>query len=128
MIVAFQLQLKILSHVISQKTFKQVFHSNEHKCVEKIISFKILQELCWRPLCQNPLYMVIKTLDEMKEKFPPKFTKIYPKKCKFLPKVAPPSVLSPNPIKITSSLGPFKYCSCKPCVPCKYLKILLDII
>jgi len=35
LIVPFQLQLKILIHVISQKTFGQVFHSNEHKYVEK---------------------------------------------------------------------------------------------
>jgi hypothetical protein len=31
----FQLQLKSLIHVISQKKFEQVFHSNKHKCVEK---------------------------------------------------------------------------------------------
>jgi hypothetical protein len=30
-----EMQLKILIHVISQKTFGQVFHSNEHKYVEK---------------------------------------------------------------------------------------------
>jgi len=35
LIVPFQLQLKNLIHVISQKTFGQVFHSNEHKYVEK---------------------------------------------------------------------------------------------
>ncbi len=35
MIVPFQLQLKSLTHVISQKTYGQVFHSNKHKCVEK---------------------------------------------------------------------------------------------
>jgi hypothetical protein len=50
-------QLKSLTnHVISQKTFGQVFHSNEHKhvekryYVEKLISFERWQELCWRPL------------------------------------------------------------------------------
>ncbi len=42
----FQLQLKILTHVISQKTSRQVFHSNEHKYfekkhfVEKLLSFE----------------------------------------------------------------------------------------
>ncbi len=35
LIVPFQLQLKFLIHVISQKTFGHVFHSNEHKYVEK---------------------------------------------------------------------------------------------
>jgi hypothetical protein len=35
LIVPFQLQLKSLTHVISQKSFGQVFHSNEHTCVEK---------------------------------------------------------------------------------------------
>jgi hypothetical protein len=35
LIVPFQLQLKSLTHVISWKTFEQIFHSNEHKCVEK---------------------------------------------------------------------------------------------
>jgi len=34
-IVPFQLQLKSLTHVISQKTSKQVCHWYEHKCVEK---------------------------------------------------------------------------------------------
>jgi hypothetical protein len=27
--------IEILIHVISQKTYEQVFHSNKHKCVEK---------------------------------------------------------------------------------------------
>jgi hypothetical protein len=41
LIVPFQLQLKILIHVISQKTFGQVFHSNEHKhAIEKLFSFE----------------------------------------------------------------------------------------
>jgi hypothetical protein len=35
LIAPFELQLKNLTQVISQKTSKQVFHSNEHKCVEK---------------------------------------------------------------------------------------------
>jgi hypothetical protein len=35
LIVPFQLQLKFLIQVISQKTFGQVFDSNEHKYVEK---------------------------------------------------------------------------------------------
>jgi hypothetical protein len=29
------IKLKSLTHVIPQKTSRQVFHSNEHKCVEK---------------------------------------------------------------------------------------------
>jgi hypothetical protein len=40
LIVPFQLQLKYLTHVISQKTSRQVFHSNEHKCLEKNILLK----------------------------------------------------------------------------------------
>ncbi len=41
LIVPFQLQLKFLIHVISQKIFGQVFHSNEHKYdVEKLFSFE----------------------------------------------------------------------------------------
>ncbi len=35
LIIPFQLQLKSLAHGISQKTCGQVFHSSEHKCVEK---------------------------------------------------------------------------------------------
>jgi len=35
LIIPFQLQLKSLTHVISQKTSRQVFYSKEHKCVEK---------------------------------------------------------------------------------------------
>ncbi len=37
LIVPFQLKLKILTHVISQKKCLklQVFHLNEHKCVKK---------------------------------------------------------------------------------------------
>jgi hypothetical protein len=42
LIVPFQLQLKFLIHVISQKTFGHVFHSNEHKYVEKTFCWKII--------------------------------------------------------------------------------------
>ncbi len=65
--------------MISQKTYGQVFHSNEHKCVwkkhyvEKLLSFERLQELCWRILYQNSFYMFIKMLDDIKEKLPPKY-------------------------------------------------------
>jgi len=69
--------------------------------------------------------MFIKALDETKEKLPPKYT---PKKYILGLKIAPPNVLSPNPIEITLSLGPLKYCSHKPYILCKYFKILLDII
>ncbi len=41
MIVPFQLQLKSLIHVITQKSSGQVFHSNEHKRVEINILLKI---------------------------------------------------------------------------------------
>jgi hypothetical protein len=30
------------------------------------------KKLCWGPLYQNPFYMFIKMLDEIKEKLPPK--------------------------------------------------------
>jgi hypothetical protein len=46
LIIPFQLKLKSLTHMISQKTSRQVFRSNEHKCVEKnhfvenLLSFK----------------------------------------------------------------------------------------
>ncbi len=63
--------------MISQKTFGQVFHSNEHKCVEKnhfvenLFSFERQQELCQRLLYQTPFYMFIEMLNEIKEKLPP---------------------------------------------------------
>jgi hypothetical protein len=78
-----------------KKKYAQVFHSNEHiKCIEKInfvknlFSFERWQELCWRPLYQNPFNMFIKMLDEIKEKLPPKsfFSCL---------KRPPPSVFSP---------------------------------
>ncbi len=63
-----------------KKTSGQFFYSNKHKCVEKkhfigkLPSFERWQELCWRLLYQNPFYMFIKMLDEIKEKLPPKYT------------------------------------------------------
>jgi hypothetical protein len=48
-----------------KKTSGQVFHSNEHKCVEikkiveKIISFERWKKKCYGPLYQNPFYMFI---------------------------------------------------------------------
>jgi len=41
LIVPFQLQLKILHHVISQINLDKFFISNEHKCVEKKYLLKI---------------------------------------------------------------------------------------
>jgi hypothetical protein len=87
LIVLFQPQLKSLIQMILQKTYGQVFHLSEHNCVEKkhfvekLLSFKRWQELCWRPLYQNPFFMFFKMLDEIKEKVPPKHT---PKKKYFL--------------------------------------------
>ncbi len=43
--------------------------------VEKLLSFEKWQESCKRFLYQNPFYMFIKMLDEIKEKLTPK---IYP--------------------------------------------------
>jgi hypothetical protein len=74
-------------NVISQKTYGQVFHSNEHKCVgkkhfvEKWISFKRWQELCWRSLDQNLFYMFIEMSNEIKENLAPKYI---PQKIHFL--------------------------------------------
>jgi len=91
-IVPFQLQLKSFTHVISQKTYGQVFHSNKHKCVEKkhfvekLSSFESWQELCWRHLYQTSFYMFINTLDEIKENCT---QNIPPKKYIFLPKMPP---------------------------------------
>jgi hypothetical protein len=68
----FNYNWKVWLECDSQKTYGQVFHSNEHKCVEKKhfvekwISFKTWQELCWRSLYQNPFYMFIKMLNEIK--------------------------------------------------------------
>jgi hypothetical protein len=96
LIVPFQLQMEILIHVISQKTYGWVFHSKEHKCgekkhfVEKLFSFKRWQELCWKPLYQNPFDVFIKMLDEILKKMPPKYS---PKKYIFLPKVPPPPIV-----------------------------------
>ncbi len=102
LIISFQLQLKSLTHMISQKTSRQVFHSNEHKCVrknhfvEKLLSFERWQELCCRLLYQNSFCMFIKMLDEIKEKLLPKYTKIYQKTSTFSCLKQPPcSVFSP---------------------------------
>jgi hypothetical protein len=64
--------MKFFTHVISQKTSRQVFQSNEHKCVEKkyfvenLLSFEKSQELCWRHLYQNQFYMFINKLNGIK--------------------------------------------------------------
>jgi len=50
------------------------------------------QELCCRPLYQKPFYIFIKTLDEIKEELPPKYTKIYAKKSTFFYLKQPPLV------------------------------------
>jgi hypothetical protein len=52
--------------------------------VEKLLSFERSQELCWRPLYQNPFYTFIKTLDENLKNFPQNNTKHTPKKVHFL--------------------------------------------
>ncbi len=88
----FNLQLKSLTYVISQKTYGQVFHSNKHKCVEKLLSFERWQELWWTPLYQNSFYMFIKMLNDV----PKIYQNIPKKKYIFLIKATPPhSVLSP---------------------------------
>jgi hypothetical protein len=82
----------------------QVFHSNEHKCVEKkhfvkkLLSFERWQELCWRLLYQNPFYMFLKMLNEIKEKMP----KLYPPKSTFYCLKRPPcNVFSPMVVILT---------------------------
>jgi hypothetical protein len=55
--------------VISQKHLDEVFDANKHNYVgEK----KFVENLCCKPLYQNPFNMFIKKLDEIKEKLPPK--------------------------------------------------------
>ncbi len=57
------------THVISQKHLDEVFDANKHNYVgEK----KFVENLCCKPLYQNPFNMFIKKLDEIKEKLPPK--------------------------------------------------------
>jgi hypothetical protein len=48
--------------MISQKTFKQVFHSNKHKCVEKKIVEKLLSFEKWQELCSRPLNFISKSI------------------------------------------------------------------
>jgi hypothetical protein len=66
--------MKSSTHVISQKNhLDEVFIQTNIiifilLIVEKLLSF----ELCWRHLYQNPFYMFIKMLNEIKEELPPK--------------------------------------------------------
>ncbi len=75
--------------MFSQKTSRQVFHLNKHKCVkkhfiEKRFSFEDDKNNVKGFYIKNSFYMLIKMLDEIKEKLPPKYTKIYPNKIHFL--------------------------------------------
>jgi hypothetical protein len=85
--------------MISQKTSRQVFHSNEHKCVEKkhfvekLLSFEIMTRIMLEPLYQNPFYMFIKMLDEFLKNCPQNISK---KEYIVLSKVTPHNVLSPK--------------------------------
>jgi len=64
--------------------------------VEKLLPFERWQKLFWRFLYQNPFYMFIKMLNEIKEKnFPKIYQNITLKKYIFLLKVTPCSVVSP---------------------------------
>jgi hypothetical protein len=70
------------------KTYGQVFHSKKHKCVEKkfvkkLLPFERWQKLFWKFLYQNPFYMFIKTLDEIKKKTTPKIYQNITKKNTF---------------------------------------------
>jgi hypothetical protein len=91
--------IKILINVISQKTFGQAFHSNEHKFVEKNILLKNYFHLKDNKnyvggLCMKFHFICfIKMLDEIKEKVPPKRYKMYPKKSNL--KQPPCLMLSP---------------------------------
>jgi hypothetical protein len=86
LIVQFQLQLRILICVISQKTFEQVFHSNEHKCVEKkhfvikLLSFEKWEELL-QPFVSRSILYVYQNARWNQRKISPK---LYPKKIYFL--------------------------------------------
>jgi len=80
-----------------KKTSKQVFHSNNHKCVEKqvvenLFSFQKWQELCWKS--KSNVYV---TLDEFFLKNTPKIIQNIPKKRTFSCfKLSPRYVLSPH--------------------------------
>jgi hypothetical protein len=83
--------------VISQKTFGQVFHSKERKCVEKkhfvenYFHFKDDKNYVGGLPIKIHFYVFIKMLDEIKEILPPqKYQNIPQKKYIFLPKVPPP--------------------------------------
>jgi hypothetical protein len=76
--------------VISQKTSRQNFHSNEHKCVEKNIllknSFHLKDDKNYFGgfRIKNSFYMFIKILDEILKKLPQDISKYNPKKKKIL--------------------------------------------
>jgi hypothetical protein len=74
----------------------------------------VLEALC----IKNPFYMFIKTLNEIKEKLSPKYTKAYPKNSTFFGLKCPPlSVFSPFMPYFIS----FKYVyQCYPCAPLTY--------
>jgi hypothetical protein len=57
--------------------------------------------VAWRPLYQNPFYMFIKMLYKIKEKLPPKYTKIYPPQNTFSCLKWPP----PPPTGVLSSVS-----------------------
>jgi hypothetical protein len=85
--------------MISQKTSRQVFHSNEHKCVdkkkivEKLLSFERWKELCWRPLnfiSKSILYVYQNVKWNQRKSVPKIYQNIPPKKYIFLLKVAAP--------------------------------------
>jgi hypothetical protein len=90
LIVPFQLQLKKFTHVISQKTSRQVFHSNEYKCVEK-------KTFCWKItsiwtvtkiilevfVSKSILYVYQNVKWNQRKKFPQNIPKYNPKKIHF---------------------------------------------
>jgi len=97
LIIPFQLQLKSLTNVISQKTSGQVFHSNEHKCVEilkiveKIISFERWKKFMLRAFISKSILYLYLNIRWNQWKFDPKKnTKCTQEKCNFFK--APPNV------------------------------------
>jgi hypothetical protein len=85
LIVPFQLQLKFLIHVISQKHLDKFFIQMSISMLLIIFIWKI-QELCWRPLYKNAKWN--------QRKITPKIIQNIPKK-KILLKVPPHTMFSP---------------------------------
>jgi hypothetical protein len=70
--------ISITIHVISQKTFGQVFHSNEHKCVE--ILFGKLRRIMLEAFVLKSILYVYQNTKWNQRKITPKLYKNIPQK------------------------------------------------